>query len=376
VSDKVTLEEAHTENENVLVAQDPSAEQITEEESTQFVSQEGQTSDQENVLASHADAALHGGEEGSETQSSEEDMSPFAVINGVALTKLPEDLYIPPDAMEVFLEAFEGPLDLLLYLIRKHNLDILNIPIAEITHQYIEYIELMKDLRLELAADYLVMAAMLAEIKSRMLLPRSEEASEEEDPRAELVRRLQEYERIKQAAERLEQMPRLDRDIITKSVFVAPIEQTLAPPDVDLSELLSAFLDILKRSELIATHKVHKELLSVRERMSHVLDLVNTRRFVEFHECFDLTEGRLGVVVSFIAVLELLKLGLIDIVQTELFGPIHITQCNSAIEDQDNPRNEQFASANRPSDAETEELPDAQYEEQMRHISEFEDDYA
>lgn len=309
-------------------------------------------------------------------EQQEEAASPFAVINGVALTKLPEDLYIPPDAMEVFLEAFEGPLDLLLYLIRKHNLDILNIPIAEITHQYIEYIELMKDLRLELAADYLVMAAMLAEIKSRMLLPRSEEATEEEDPRAELVRRLQEYERIKQAAERLEQMPRLDRDIITQNVYVSPITPSQALPDVALSELLSAFLDILKRSELIATHKVHKELLSVRERMSHILDLINTRRFIEFHQCFDLSEGRLGVVVSFIAVLELLKLGLIDIVQTELFGPIHITQCNAALEAQDNPRNEQFVSVDRQSETDEEKLHDDAYEEQMRQISEFEDDYA
>lgn len=301
----------------------------------------------------------------------EEDPSALAFVNGVALTKLPEDLYIPPDAMEVFLEAFEGPLDLLLYLIRKHNLDILNIPIAEITRQYIEYIELMKDLRLELAADYLVMAAMLAEIKSRMLLPRSEEAQgEEEDPRAELVRRLQEYERIKKAAENLEQMPRLDRDIITNNVFVAPIEASQALPEVALSELLSAFLDILKRSELIATHKVHKELLSVRERMSHVLDLVNTKRFVEFQECFDLTEGRLGIVVSFLAVLELLKLGLIDIVQTELFGPIHITQCNTTFENQANFSH--MAKELYKSD----ELHDTQEERQSNPLEEFEEDYA
>ncbi len=253
----------------------------------------------------------------------------LALVNGIAMLKLPDDLYIPPDALEVFLDAFEGPLDLLLYLIRKNNLDILNIPIAEITHQYVAYVDLMKDLRLELAADYLVMAAMLAEIKSRMLLPRSaEEAAEEEDPRAELVRRLQEYERIKSAAEKLELLPRMGRDIFTHQVHVPNLETPTYKPQVELSELLAAFLDILKRSELLATHKVHKEALSVRERMSHVLDLVNKRRFIDFHECFDLSEGRLGVVVSFLAVLELLKIGLIDIVQTEDFGPIHVTQCN------------------------------------------------
>lgn len=262
-----------------------------------------------------------------ETAESQEDQV-FALVNGIAMLKLPEDLYIPPDALEVFLDAFEGPLDLLLYLIRKSNLDILNIPIAEITRQYMDYVDLMKDLRLELAADYLVMAAMLAEIKSRMLLPRSEEAPEEEDPRAELVRRLQEYERIKAAAEKLELLPRMGRDIFTQQVHIPNLETPTYKPQVELSELLAAFLDILKRSELLATHKVHKEALSVRERMSHVLDLVNKRRFIEFHECFDLSEGRLGVVVSFLAVLELLKIGLIDIVQTEDFGPIHVTQCN------------------------------------------------
>ncbi len=247
-----------------------------------------------------------------------------ALVNGVALTKLPEDLYIPPDALEVFLDAFAGPLDLLLYLIRKQNFDILNIPIAAITHQYMEYVDLMKDLKLELAAEYLVMAAMLAEIKSRMLLPRSEDAPEEEDPRAELVRRLQEYERFKIAAENLEVLPRLGRDIFSGVAEVPKVTFTPPKPDIDLSELLSAFLDILKRSELLATHTVQREALSVRERMSHLLELVNARRFISFCECFTVTEGRLGVVVSFIAMLELLRLGLIDIVQSEPFGPIHI----------------------------------------------------
>jgi segregation and condensation protein A len=256
----------------------------------------------------------------------ESELAIFAKVNGVAMTNLPEDLYIPPDALEVFLDAFEGPLDLLLYLIRKNNLDILNIPIAEITHQYMEYVDLMKDLHLELAADYLVMAAMLAEIKSRLLLPRSEEAlAEEEDPRAELIRRLQEYERFKQAAENLEKLPRLDRDIFTNTAFVPPVTATtIVRQAIPLTELLSAFLDVLKRSELMATHKVQRETLSVRERMSSVLDLLKARRFVAFQACFNLEEGRIGVVVSFIAVLELLRLGLIDIVQTELYGPIHL----------------------------------------------------
>jgi len=248
----------------------------------------------------------------------------LAMINGVALTELPEDLYIPPDALEVFLEAFEGPLDLLLYLIRKSNLDILNIPIATITHQYMEYVDLMKDLRLELAADYLVMAAMLAEIKSRMLLPRSEETPEEEDPRAQLVRRLQEYERFKQAAEQIDQLPRLGREIILGKTVLPTIETPASKPQIDLSELLGAFLEVLKRSELLATHKVQKEPLSVRERMSRVLDLVNTKHFIPFHDCFNLEEGRLGVVVSFLAILELLRLGVIDIVQAEPYSQIHL----------------------------------------------------
>lgn len=252
-----------------------------------------------------------------------------AIVNGVAMT-MPLDLYIPPDALEVCLEAFEGPLDLLLYLIRKSNVDILNIPIAEITRQYMEYVDLMKDLRLELAADYLVMAAMLAEIKSRMLLPRPPDLTEEEDPRAQLIRRLQEYERFKQAAQDLEALPRLGREIFTQSLFVPAVESQLRP-SIDLKELLDAFLDILKRSEILATHKIFKEPLSVRERMSLILDNVNKHQFVSFHECFNLQEGRMGVVVSFLAILELLKLGLVDIVQAELFGPIHIKVVHDAL---------------------------------------------
>lgn len=251
---------------------------------------------------------------------------PIATFRGTAFSKLPEDLYIPPDALEIFLEAFEGPLDLLLYLIRKNNLEILDIPIAEVTRQYMEYVELMKQVHLELAADYLVMAAMLAEIKSRMLLPRSDQAvAEEEDPRASLIRRLQEYERFKKAAEELDQLPRLGREIVTQAVFVPSTEPALAArPSIPLSELLAAFLDVLKRSELVSTHKVHRELLSVRERMSNILEKVQQKQFVPFQDFFELSEGKLGVVVSFLAILELLKLGLIDIVQTQLYAPIHV----------------------------------------------------
>lgn len=254
----------------------------------------------------------------------EHDPNIIAMVNGIALLKLPDDLFIPPDALEVFLETFEGPLDLLLYLIRKNNLDILNIPVAEITHQFMQYVEIMKDLRLELAADYLVMAAMLAEIKSRMLLPRREDAPEEEDPRAELIRRLQEYERFKKAAQDIEQLPRLGREIFTHAVAIPTLTVPQAKPEVSMQDLLDAFLDILKRTDLIATHKVQLEPLSVRERMSAVLEKITQRGYMPFGECFSPEEGRLGVVVSFLAILELLRLGLIDIVQTEAFSPIHL----------------------------------------------------
>jgi segregation and condensation protein A len=261
-------------------------------------------------------------------------LHPFiARFKGVELTKMPDDLYIPPEALEIFLDAFEGPLDLLLYLIRKNNMDILNIQVAEVTLQYIQYVELMKNIRLELAADYLVMAAMLTEIKSRMLLPRAASVEEEADPRAELIRRLQEYERFKKAAEEIELLPRLGRDVFTQEVEVPTIVVPTAPPEISMKELLDAFLDVLKRSDLIATHKVHQEPLSVRERMSRVLDKINSQRSMPFQACFDLSEGRIGVVVSFLAILELLRLGLIDIIQTIAFGPIYLksamTQENS-----------------------------------------------
>jgi segregation and condensation protein A len=248
-----------------------------------------------------------------------------ALVRGAPVTELPKDLYIPPDALEVFLEAFEGPLDLLLYLIRRQNLDILDIPIAEITRQYMEYVEVMKGLRLELAAEYLVMAAMLAEIKSRMLLPRpNSEDGEEEDPRAELIRRLQEYERYKKAAEDLDDLPRMERDTYAVNLDAPPRSGPRPQPAVALRELLLALKDVLHRAEMFSHHHVHMEPLSVRERMSDVLSAVKSVKFTSFATLFKPEEGKLGAVVSFLAILELLKETLIEIVQTEPYGPIYV----------------------------------------------------
>lgn len=248
-----------------------------------------------------------------------------ARVRGEAVTDLPQDLYIPPDALEVFLETFEGPLDLLLYLIRKQNLDILDIPIAEITRQYIEYVELMKELKLELAAEYLVMAAMLAEIKSRMLLPKpAADSEDEEDPRAELVRRLQEYERYKAAAENLDQLPRVARDVFPASAEGPVRTLVKLQPEVSLDELLAALADVLARAELFTNHQVQREALSVRERMSETLSRLDNERFVEFTALFRLEEGRLGMVVTFLAVLELVKESLIQLVQAEPYAPIYV----------------------------------------------------
>ena len=250
---------------------------------------------------------------------------PFAVIQGKELTILPKDLYIPPDALEVILEAFEGPLDLLLYLIRRQNLDILDIDVAEITRQYLGYIELMASIQLELAAEYLVMAAMLAEIKSRMLLPRQQsEEDDEEDPRAELIKRLQEYERFKQAAEDIDELPRMGRDIHRASVEAPDRDQQRPHPDVDIKELVTALADVLKRSEMFESHQVEMEKLSTRERMSQVMENLRDNQFVPFVALFTLEEGRLGVVVTFLAVMELIKESLVEIVQSESFGPIHV----------------------------------------------------
>jgi chromatin segregation and condensation protein Rec8/ScpA/Scc1 (kleisin family) len=255
---------------------------------------------------------------------------PFAVVEGQPLVELPRDLYIPPQALEVFLEAFEGPLDLLLYLIRRQNLDILDIPIAEITRQYTRYIELMQVLQLELAGEYLLMAATLAEIKSRMLLPRvhSADAGEEADPRAELVRRLQEYERFKRAAERMDQISRLDRDTWVASAELADRKVVRIPPQVTLQEMLLAFQDVLARSDMFAHHHVQREPLSVRQRMSDVLASLTSAAFVDFVRLFRAEEGRRGVTVTFVAILELLREGLIEIAQTEPYGPLHVRQGN------------------------------------------------
>ena len=250
---------------------------------------------------------------------------PFAVVEGQPITQLPEDLYIPPDALEVFLEAFEGPLDLLLYLIKRQNLDILDIPVAQITHQYVGYIDLMHDLHLELAGEYLVMAAMLAEIKSRMLLPRPvSEDGDEDDPRAELVRRLQEYERYKKAAEDIDALPRMERDFQQAEIEMCERKVVHILPEVTLKELLISFREVLARSDMYAHHHVQMERLSVRQRMSDVLINLRQREFADFTSLFDPVEGRRGVVVTFLAVLELLRESLVELVQSEPFAPIHV----------------------------------------------------
>jgi segregation and condensation protein A len=250
---------------------------------------------------------------------------PLAVVRGEPVLEIPQDLYIPPDALEVILDAFEGPLDLLLYLIRRQNLEILDIPIAEITRQYVDYIEMMQDLKLELAAEYLVMAAILAEIKSRLLLPRPPaEEGIEEDPRAELVRRLQEYERFKKAAEDIDGLSRMDRDLASASAFVSDRNVIRLPPPVELRELLLALKDVLKRAELMGHHHVQREALSVRHRMGEVLRKLADGGFHRFESLFDASEGRLGVVVTFLSMLELAKEHLIEIVQEASLAPIYL----------------------------------------------------
>ncbi|HKE93569.1 MAG TPA: ScpA family protein [Povalibacter sp.] len=257
---------------------------------------------------------------------------PFAVVDGEPITQLPRDLYIPPDALQVFLEAFEGPLDLLLYLIRRQNLDILDIPIAEITRQYMGYIEVMSELQLELAGEYLLMAAMLAEIKSRMLLPRppSVDGSEEEDPRAELVRRLQEYERFKQAAEDIDRLPRMERDTMPTSAELVERKVVKIMPQVTLQEMLLALKDVMSRAEMFAHHHVHRDRLSVRQRMSDILSNLRETAFVQFTQLFRAEEGRMGVTVTFSAILELMKEGLIEIVQAEPYAPLHVRPASGA----------------------------------------------
>ena len=250
---------------------------------------------------------------------------PFALVYGQAVTELPLDLYITQDALEVFLQAFEGPLDLLLYLIRKQNINILDIQVAEITRQYMGYVELMQSVRLELAAEYLVMAAMLAEIKSRMLLPRSSEVEQEEDdPRAELIRRLQEYERYKAAAEGLDALPRVGRDIHVPTLPAPEARARKLLPDVSLQDLLLSMAEVLRRADMFESHQVTREQLSTRERMSDVLERLKGGAFVPFVQLFRAEEGRLGVVVTFMAVLELIKEQLVELVQNEAFAAIHV----------------------------------------------------
>ena len=248
----------------------------------------------------------------------------FAMVNGTPFNQVPDDLYIPPDALEVFLDLFEGPLDLLLYLIRRQNLDIVNIPIAQITQQYIAYIQLMGALNLELAAEYLVMAALLAEIKSRMLLPRQSSQEDEEDPRATLIRRLQEYEAIKIAAEELDLLPRVERDIFEIEVDISPLSVEQQLPDIRLKDMLLAFQDVLKRVDQFSHHQITKEALSVRERMATILANLKGENSLFFSQLFIRKEGRQGVVVSFLAILELGKEGLIEIIQSEPFAEIRI----------------------------------------------------
>ncbi|PIE83073.1 MAG: segregation/condensation protein A [Candidatus Contendobacter odensis] len=257
--------------------------------------------------------------------SAHADTEPLAWVSGVPYTQLPQDLYIPPDALEVFLETFEGPLDLLLYLIRHQNLDILNIPIADITQQYTEYLALMQELQLELAAEYLVMAAWLAEIKSRLLLPRSTPVEDEdEDPRAELVRRLQEYERFQQAARSIDALPRLERDIFVASAPSMQCEVTRTPPPVALMDLLAALREVMARTELFNHHHIQREPLSVRERMSQVLERLDALRFTPFSALFHPEEGRMGVVITFLAILELLREALLEVMQADAFAPVYV----------------------------------------------------
>lgn len=253
------------------------------------------------------------------------DQVALARLYGEPLFTMPHDLYIPPDALQVFLEAFEGPLDLLLYLIRKQNFNILDIPMAAVTRQYLAYVDEIRATNLELAAEYLLMAAMLIEIKSRMLLPPRKTApgQEAEDPRAELVRRLLEYEQIKLAAHKLNEVPQLGRDFLRVQVYV---EQSLQPrfPDVNVVDLQEAWRDIVKRARLVQHHVINREELSVREHMSILLRKLQGRKFLEFEDLFDATRGMPVLVVTFIALLELSKEGLLDVTQAEAYAPIYV----------------------------------------------------
>ncbi len=279
--------------------------------------------DQQNLSAQQSESA----DSSHDTTQMVQQSLPLALVRGEVIIDKPEDLFIPPDALEVFLDAFEGPLDFLLYLIKKQKFDIVDLPIQEITLQYMEYVELMREVKLELAAEYLVMAAMLAEIKSRMLLPKNEyDDDNEEDPRAELIRRLQEYEIIKQAAQDLDQLPRMERDtFISKAIMPTNMQVETPQPDIDIQELVMAFQSVLKRASAFTHHEISAEVLSTRERMSQLLDrLSQTDQFILFHDLFDVTEGRSGVVVTFLAVLELVKEHLLEVIQPAAYSQLHV----------------------------------------------------
>lgn len=255
---------------------------------------------------------------------------PFALLRGKAMVEKPQDLFIPPDALEVILEMFEGPLDLLLYLIRKQKFDILDLPIAPITTQYMTYVDLMKDIKLELAAEYLVMASILAEIKSRLLLPKQAVEEDEGDPRAELVRKLQEYEVIKNAAENIEQLPRIDRDsFIAKVELAENFIPEVANTQVDLAELVAALQGVIKRTQAFEHHHIQKESLSTRERMAKIMATLkeekNNQSYCDFSDLFTIKEGKQGVVVTFLAILELIKESLITCIQTQVYGEIRVS---------------------------------------------------
>ena len=249
----------------------------------------------------------------------------FAYVDGEAITEVPKDLYIPPDALEIFLEAFEGPLDLLLYLIKRQNINILDIKVAEITDQYMAYVDLMEVGQFELAAEYLVMAAMLAEIKSRLLLPRHvEDGTEEDDPRMQLIRRLQEYERYKKAAEDIDELVRMDRDIHRAAAALPELERISPEPTVELQDILLSLSRVLRRADMFEHHHIQRETLSTREKMSEILLRVTDRKFVPLASLLVRAEGRSGVIVTLLAIMELMKESLTEIVQSETCGPIHL----------------------------------------------------
>ena len=246
------------------------------------------------------------------------------IINGQEITDIPDDLFIPPDALRVILEQFEGPLDLLLYLIKKQNIDIIDIPILPITNQYVNYINMMQQMQFELASDYLVMASTLAEIKSKMLVPNNIEDDDEEDPRADLIKRLMEYQKYKDLSEKIDLIPRLHRDTFVISGIMTNFNDTEECPKIELSQLESAFQEVLRRAEIFATHTIESEALSVRERMSNIIDAINNNGTIKFIDCFTFQEGRMGAIVTFLAILEMVKESLIDIIQNDDFSMIYL----------------------------------------------------